>query len=176
MVSTEIEFRSIIHKTRISIISICFLGIILSLYAYYVEFQAEHNSQYKALCDISSKMSCSKVFKSRWGKGFGLLGYVIGENSPLNLPNSVFGIVFYCLQIMCALSPSPLLTELQFSTSVLSNIASVYLAYILYFILDDFCVVCVSTYITNALLFVFIYLKRKTQSELQMYQICEHTD
>lgn len=35
----------------------------------------------------------------RWGKGFGLIGLVIGDDHPLNLPNSIFGIVFYALQI-----------------------------------------------------------------------------
>jgi vitamin-K-epoxide reductase (warfarin-sensitive) len=39
--------------------------------------------------------------------------------------------------------------------SVLANLGSVYLAFILYFVLQDFCIICVSSYITNALLLVF---------------------
>ncbi len=45
--------------------------------------------------------------------------------------------------------------------AVLANCGSMYLAYILYFILDDFCVVCVSTYVINfGLLLVTIFRKK----------------
>lgn len=40
------------------------LGISLSAYAFYVETKAEGDNDYKALCDINEKMSCSKVFLS----------------------------------------------------------------------------------------------------------------
>ena len=43
---------------------------------------------------------------------------------------------------------------LQLYLSVLSNIGSVYLAYVLYFILQNICVVCVSIYVVNFLLLV----------------------
>ena len=50
-------------------------------------------------------------------------------------------------------------------TSILANLGSVYLGYILYFILEDACIVCISTYIVNALLLgvnilKWTYLKR----------------
>ena len=44
--------------------------------------------------------------------------------------------------------------SIQIFTAVLANFGSVYLAYILYFVLHDFCVVCVSTYIVNFLLLI----------------------
>ncbi|XP_048768111.1 vitamin K epoxide reductase complex subunit 1-like protein 1 [Ostrea edulis] len=156
------------NSSRTSIIVIllcCAIGTLLSVYALYVEINAEQDKNYRANCDISSTISCSKVFKSRWGKGFGLIGLVIGEDHPLNLPNSVFGIVFYTLQVALAFSSSSRLTSLQLYTSILSNIASVYLGYILYFILRDLCVVCVSTYITNAVLLGAIYYKNKAIQE-----------
>ena len=43
-----------------------FMGILLSIYAYYVETKAEREKGYKALCDFSATISCSKVFTSRY--------------------------------------------------------------------------------------------------------------
>lgn len=42
------------------------IGVILSIYAYYVEIQSEKDSNYEALCDINEHISCTKVFSSKW--------------------------------------------------------------------------------------------------------------
>lgn len=94
------------------------IGIILSIYAYYVETQSELDSNYEAMCDINEHISCTKVFSSKWdlhkilfkqkkkncyannsryGKGFGIIGLIFGENSILNQPNGLTGIFFYLL-------------------------------------------------------------------------------
>lgn len=36
----------------------------------------------------------------RWGRGFGLLGSIFGKDGVLNQPNSVFGLIFYILQLL----------------------------------------------------------------------------
>ncbi len=60
--------------------------------------------------------------------------------------------------------------KIKFALAVISNMGSVYLAAILYFVLNDFCVVCVTTYMLNAMLLVinFKHLsqfkKAKTQT------------
>ena len=48
-----------------------------------------------------------------------------------------------------ALQNNLLACEKQIFLAVLANFGSVYLAYILYYILNDMCIVCVSTYIIN---------------------------
>ncbi|XP_076367268.1 vitamin-K epoxide reductase [Tachypleus tridentatus] len=148
MAAVGMRFR----KLRIVSAIVCVVGLVLSFYAYYVEIEKEHNKDYKALCDISDHMSCSTVFTSKYGRGFGLLGHIVGSNSQFNVPNSIFGIVFYTLQMALGQSTDPFLTKVEISLAFVSNIGSLYLAYILYFILHDFCVVCVSTYVVNALL------------------------
>ncbi|XP_021368552.1 vitamin K epoxide reductase complex subunit 1-like protein 1 [Mizuhopecten yessoensis] len=144
-----------------------FVGILLSLYAYYVETSAEKDKSFKAMCDFSESVSCSKVFTSRYGRGFGLLQYIVGHDSPLNQPNSVFGMMFYLMQIVCASSVLPMLTTVQIITGVMANFGSVYLAYILYFILEDFCVVCVSTYVVNAFILACACLKQRNYNSAQ---------
>lgn len=43
-------------------------------------------------------MFCFVLF--RWGRGFGLLGSIFGNDSALNQPNSVYGIAFYAFQLL----------------------------------------------------------------------------
>lgn len=67
----------------------------LSIYSVYVEQQAERaaedDEEYEALCDINEQFSCTKVFTSVYGKGFGL------EFLPeeLKLPNGIYGAIYY---------------------------------------------------------------------------------
>ncbi|CAN7986258.1 unnamed protein product [Ixodes hexagonus] len=131
---------------------LCVLGILISCYAYRVETRKEHDSSYQAMCDINQHMSCSKVFTSRYGRGFGLLGHIVRFDSAYNVPNSVFGVIFYLSALVCGVLDGRTSAKVHLVLSVISNFGSVYLACILYFILHDFCVVCVSTYVINALL------------------------
>lgn len=39
--------------------------------------------------------------------------------------------------------------KFQLATAIMANCGTLWLAYILYFVLNDFCVVCVSTYAIN---------------------------
>uniref|UniRef100_A0A8C8M7H2 vitamin-K-epoxide reductase (warfarin-sensitive) n=1 Tax=Oncorhynchus tshawytscha TaxID=74940 RepID=A0A8C8M7H2_ONCTS len=92
---------------RIARLLVCVLGILLSLYAYHVETEKARDSNYRAMCDVSNSISCSKVFTSRWGRGFGLLGSIFGIDSAMNQPNSVYGIFFYVFQLLLGVSGVP---------------------------------------------------------------------
>ena len=35
--------------------------------------------KYEALCDVSEKVSCTKVFNTSFAKGFGVLDKIVGE-------------------------------------------------------------------------------------------------
>lgn len=57
---------------------------------------------YKYWCKaISAPLQVNLVSLSyRWGRGFGLLGSIFGKDSAINQSNSVFGLVFYILQML----------------------------------------------------------------------------
>lgn len=137
------------RKYNTWIIISCLIGLVLSLYATYVEINSELDRNYRALCDISARISCTKVFSSRYGKGFGLLGHVVGEESKLNQPNGFMGVMFYIFIGLLCLTDNVRMAKAQVILCVVSNLLSLYLAYLLYFVLEDFCVVCVSTYVVN---------------------------
>jgi uncharacterized membrane protein len=50
---------------RIARLLVCLLGIVLSLYAFHVEREKARDASYQAICDVSTSISCSKVFTSR---------------------------------------------------------------------------------------------------------------
>uniref|UniRef100_W5LVA0 vitamin-K-epoxide reductase (warfarin-sensitive) n=1 Tax=Lepisosteus oculatus TaxID=7918 RepID=W5LVA0_LEPOC len=101
---------------------------------------------------------------SRWGRGFGLVELVVGVDSLANQPNSVFGVIFYVLQLVLGQSLSSRAALLLVLTSWLSVAGSLYLACILVFVLWDFCMVCVSTYLLN---FTLMYVNLRRQRALR---------
>ncbi|XP_069547701.1 vitamin K epoxide reductase complex subunit 1 [Brachyistius frenatus] len=143
---------------------LCIFGLFLSVYALHVELSRESNPDYMAMCDLGASVSCSKVFTSRWGRGFGLVQFFVAKDNPLNQPNSVLGIIFYTLQMGLGLPLSKKAALFLVLASWLSVAGSLYLASILVFVLGDFCIVCVSTYIVNFAL-LFTNLKRRRAIE-----------
>ena len=56
---------------------------------------------------------------------------------------------------------SRFLATLQLYSFFVASVVSVYLAYVLYAVLKDICVVCVATYVINFLLLALSYLNRR---------------
>lgn len=115
---------------------LAFLGILLSWYTWHVEQYVGKKKNYTATCDITETISCTKAFRSKFGKTFGI-------------SNSVFGMFGYTALLILAL-----LGEIQFVFifSVFACCMSVYLAYAQYFKVKTFCIICTSIYIINILL------------------------
>ncbi|GAB0086738.1 Vitamin-K-epoxide reductase (warfarin-sensitive) [Sergentomyia squamirostris] len=149
------------------------IGLLLSIYTTHVEIQLESDHDYEALCDLNAKISCTKVFSSRYGRGFGIINMILEEDSILNQPNGLFGVFFYTLMALLSFVSDSKVAQVQVILCVISNILSLYLAYLLYFILEDFCIVCVSTYVINAANLYFstkrykklLYLENKTKKD-----------
>lgn len=129
----------------LALLIISAVGFLLSLYAFYVERKVSSQKNYKAVCDISDKLSCTKAFTTGYGKIFGI-------------SNGLAGMLFYALVFIAAFYGS---LNLTFYLSVLSILASLYLAYVLQFKVRAICLICYSIYLVNILLLVFSYLAIK---------------
>ena len=135
-------YISLISKSIVISISILVLGVIgflLSWYSYYAE-KKFCRTRRKMICDINDKISCTKAFTSVYGKTFGI-------------SNSIYGMVFYLVVLISSFYD----IRYVFYLSILSVLGSIYLAYILYFKVKSFCLVCSSIYLVNILLLIFSY-------------------
>ena len=83
------------------LLSLC--GVALSLYAYYVEVMMEASAasdgagggdKYEALCDVSEKVSCTKVFNTSFARGFGVVDKIVGE---WTCAETLFYILVHCI-------------------------------------------------------------------------------
>ena len=115
------------------------LGLVVSWYAYTVERNLKVNTNYHPFCDISDSMSCTKAFMSPSGH---LLG----------ISNALGGIMFYTLLFALTFLAS---SDLIFYLTLASFWGTIYLAYVSYVKMRNFCLVCNLIYIINVLLFIF---------------------
>lgn len=118
------------------LIQIAFIGLLLSIYAYVVESRAKQKG-YKPICDINDRMSCTKAFTSGYGKMIGV-------------SNSLIGICFYLLIIVLSQTQ---FNRIIFIMATLSLVGTLYLAYISYIKMRNFCIVCTAIYLVNLALF-----------------------
>uniref|UniRef100_A0A4W2GYL5 vitamin-K-epoxide reductase (warfarin-sensitive) n=1 Tax=Bos indicus x Bos taurus TaxID=30522 RepID=A0A4W2GYL5_BOBOX len=98
---------------------------------------------------ISERPERRLLHLSRWGRGFGLVEHVLGKDSILNQSNSIFGCIFYTLQLLLGCLQGRWASVLLRLSCLVSLAGSVYLAWILFFVLYDFCIVCITTYAIN---------------------------
>ncbi|KAM5197877.1 vitamin K epoxide reductase complex subunit 1 isoform 4-T6 [Hipposideros larvatus] len=89
------------------------------------------------------------AWRIRWGQGFGLVEHVLGRDSLFNQSNSIFGCIFYTVQLLLGCLRGHWASVLLVLSSLVSLVGSVYLAWILFFVLYDFCIVCITTYAIN---------------------------
>jgi vitamin-K-epoxide reductase (warfarin-sensitive) len=107
----------------------------------YVEQQLRKNPDYKAACDLSDTVSCSKTFKSAYA-------------SILGISNIYVGLAFYTILFILALIG---LKKLVFIGAIGAVLASLYLGYLQYVKLKIFCPLCTALYVVNLLILLASY-------------------
>eukprot|EP00161_Ancyromonas_sigmoides_P026612 TRINITY_DN9287_c1_g1_i1.p1 TRINITY_DN9287_c1_g1~~TRINITY_DN9287_c1_g1_i1.p1 ORF type:complete len:156 (+),score=65.77 TRINITY_DN9287_c1_g1_i1:31-468(+) len=116
----------------VTIPRLCLLGLLLSIYSLYIEYQLETNPFYEAACDVASWISCTRAFKSPFAH---ILYY----------PNAAYGVGYYL--ILSALHRFRYY-GLMYPLTLLAALASVFLLGVLLH-MRDICIVCVSVHIVN---------------------------
>ncbi|XP_050519886.1 vitamin K epoxide reductase complex subunit 1-like protein 1 [Daktulosphaira vitifoliae] len=141
------------------------IGFCISTYALYVEISLEKYPKFKPYCNVMKHINCSPAFTSRFAKGFGVFGYLLGNDSIINVPNGLVGMFYYIIFFLLGFSNNQSYVNMQYYLAILSNIMNFYLAYILIIIIKELCLVCVTTYLVNILSFLIVSIKRKTLIE-----------
>ena len=145
-----------VRNINIGISALVILGLAVSFYAYKVERMTEDDPFYEAVCDISEHVSCTKAFSSEYGRGLG----IFPVTSMLYLPNPLFGLIFYALVGALSCFTIYATSIMVMSLVVLSNFGTIYLVYVS-IVIQNVCLVCVSIYIINAILFVLVTEKHR---------------
>jgi len=143
---------------------------------------------YKPFCDFAPWATCSKVLMSppgRFLKYFGIAkdrhGFFFDRwegkdllekvRGAIDIPNPTLGVLFFGFHFVfpvLMVLPFPLLNKLIvwafFAACCGVGAMTIWLAYGLFFVLQDFCVVCVSMYVDNYFCIYMMY-KLATQTD-----------
>jgi vitamin-K-epoxide reductase (warfarin-sensitive) len=122
----------------IRILVLAAVGFCISVYTYFLEKKIKEQPNYKPVCDLSDRISCSKPMKSPYASIF-------------YFSNAVVGIAYYLMIIVLALLQMHSL--LLFATAA-GCIFSAFLAYLLYFKIKSLCLLCTTLYVINILLLI----------------------
>jgi len=123
-----------------SCVILAVLGFLISLYTYRTEEKIKTDPSFKPFCDISDRISCSKVVTSPYAKLF-------------LVSNSVAGMAYYVfVAVVAALRYNHLLLAATIGGCAVSAV----LAYILFAKIRTVCVLCISLYLVNVALLVCV--------------------
>lgn len=134
----------------VSIVITAVTGLCIALYAYAVERKIEHDPNYKPVCDISDRVSCSKPIKSSY-------------SHMLYISNALIGMIYY---IVIAILGYFDMTRLLINLTFLGALISCIMAYILFTKIKSACLVCIALYIIN---FILLYLSLHACAQARIY-------
>lgn len=124
---------------------------------------------YRPFCDFAPWATCSKVLMSppgRFLRYFGIATQYPGKGTIekvrglIDVPNPTLGVLFFACHLfypLLLILPIPFLPLLFFFACCFVGCMTIWLAYNLFFVLKDFCVVCVSMYVANFALIPMMY-------------------
>lgn len=148
-------------ETNWFVASLCMVGVLICLYAIKVETvgfsekKAYGKPQYRQICDVNESMSCTLVLTSKYSHMVKLI-FGLTDKSIFNYSNAQYGFAIYVGLLVVQFYPFTLLPyyDLVFLIVTGSSVlASMGLAWILYSVLHNFCLICFCMYMVNGLMF-----------------------
>eukprot|EP00088_Acartia_fossae_P012314 TRINITY_DN1634_c0_g1_i2.p1 TRINITY_DN1634_c0_g1~~TRINITY_DN1634_c0_g1_i2.p1 ORF type:complete len:187 (+),score=31.39 TRINITY_DN1634_c0_g1_i2:49-609(+) len=137
------------------------VGLGISAFALFVEMKSEVDEDFTPPCDLGEDISCSVLFHSQYGTGFGLVSQFLPANHPANQPNNVYWGIYFAFFFLLSLFNYKFIATFQILLSLCALVGSAYLGYILHFVLKNVCVLTVGTGAVNVLLLLFSMCKRR---------------
>mmetsp|Transcript_95277 Transcript_95277/g.254798 ORF Transcript_95277/g.254798 Transcript_95277/m.254798 type:complete len:160 (+) Transcript_95277:65-544(+) len=145
--------------TRIVVLVIFdFIGVGVAMYTWHIENMLTTFPGYQPACDISGFASCSKVFKTPYAHILSHWGIVPpGHTLDWSLPQ--LALVYFAVILLypAVRRISPTAKQLYFGVGCLAVCFNLYLAAILKFVVQEFCILCVSNYVVNGVMFACLY-------------------
>ncbi len=135
-------------RTRTLLLAFALLGLGASIASTYVHYRLLTEPAYSSVCDISSTVSCTQAYLSRYGSFWGI-------------PVAVGGVVYFALVLaMSAVGGRATSASRENVPAYIFAISTVALAFVLYlawasfFQLKAVCVLCVTTYVAVIAIFI----------------------
>lgn len=135
-------------RTRNLLLGFAALGLAASAASTYVHYRLLTEPAYSSVCDISSTVSCTDAYLSRYGSFWGV-------------PVAIGGIVFFALVVVLAAiggrrtsSRRENVPAYIFATSTIALAFVLYLAWASFFQLKAVCLLCVTTYVAVVAVFI----------------------
>ena len=135
-------------RTRNLLLGFAALGLIASGASAYVHHRLLTDPSYLSVCDISSTVSCSQAYLSRYGSFWGV-------------PVAIGGILYFALALLLtAFGGRPASKSRENIPGYLFGLSTIALAFVLYlawasfFQLKAVCLLCVTTYIAVIAIFI----------------------
>lgn len=137
-----------LRRIKVKFVAVC--GVWISVYALYVESRLD-DPFYQPSCSSSwTGGDCATVFKSEYGHILSHWG-LVPKGSPLDLSLALSGLLLYSTYF-AAISiqrPFPFREQIFLGVAVAGGCFSLYLLYVIKFILREFCIVCFSFHCCN---------------------------
>jgi len=147
--SNALRRHTVLRRQRI----IAILGITWCVISLWIEKSLENAPEFSPLCDFSSWAKCSSFITSSYYYPWRHWS-IVSPGHALDLSSPILGIAFYTFHLLHSLLKKlPLLGAyipfITFIATTLALIATCYEACILLFVLQNFCVICVSLHFCN---------------------------
>jgi protein-disulfide isomerase/uncharacterized membrane protein len=134
--------------SRTLLLAFAALGLVASASSSYVHYRLLTDASYTSFCDVSSTVSCTDAYLSRYGSFWGV-------------PVAPVGLLYFAfVLVMAGVGGRPASASRENAPAYIFAVSTVALAFVLYlawaswFVLGIFCILCALTYVSVIAMFI----------------------